>query len=116
MLGADEALTRLRDVIRSYNESVGTANTDTSGYHETLTRFYVSLIAQFVAREDDGAPLDVLADRLIAELGDRDLPLRYYSRHRLFSVEARHRWVEPDLLRLLLERCEHQAPDQLNAG
>jgi hypothetical protein len=30
-------------------------------------------------------------------MGARDWPLRFYSPERLFSVEARRRFVEPDL-------------------
>jgi hypothetical protein len=30
-------------------------------------------------------------------MGRRDWPLRYYSPQRLFSVEARRNWVQPDL-------------------
>jgi hypothetical protein len=97
--GEEPALVLLRERITRYNASVGTANTDTSGYHETLTRFYVGLIASFVRGRDRSAPLDVLAAALIAEHGDRELPLRFYSRERLFSVEARHGWIEPDLLK-----------------
>jgi hypothetical protein len=44
------ALTALRERIPAYNEAVGTANTDSSGYHETLTVFYVRLIADFLKR------------------------------------------------------------------
>lgn len=95
--GEDQALTLLRERITRYNSSVGTANTDTSGYHETLTRFYVRLIAGFVRGRDRSAPLDELAAALIAEHGDREVPLRFYSRERLFSVEARRGWIEPDL-------------------
>jgi hypothetical protein len=29
-------------------------------------------------------------------LADKELPLQYYSRERLFSDEARAAWVEPD--------------------
>ena len=39
----------------------------------------------------------VRSESLIASLGDRDLPLRYYSRERLMSVAARTGWLEPDL-------------------
>lgn len=35
----EEALAKLTDAIKNYNISVGTENTDTSGYHETLTVF-----------------------------------------------------------------------------
>lgn len=95
--GAVTALALLRARITAYNESVGTANTDTSGYHETITRFYVTVIDRFVAGADRDAPIDQLAAQLIAESGDRRLPLRHYSEQRLFSVVARRSWVEPDL-------------------
>ena len=95
--GPDEALRLLRERIARYNISVGGANTDASGYHETLTRFYVELIARFVREHGADTPIDELAEALIDCYGDRELPLRFYSRARLFSVEARRQWVEPDL-------------------
>lgn len=95
--GPAAALELLRGRISAYNVSVGTLNTDTSGYHETMTRFYVMIIDRFLSGEDRAADLDQLASRLIAALGDRRLPLRYYSEQRLFSVVARRSWVEPDL-------------------
>lgn len=113
--GADEALRRLRRAITSFNESVGTTNSDSSGYHETLTRFYIAVIAQFLAREDASLSLDTLAERLIAEFGDRELPLRFYSRERLFSIDARRRWVEPDLLRLSFHWAQHHPSDDEDA-
>jgi hypothetical protein len=94
---ASEALVLLRERISQYNESVGTLNTDTSGYHETITRFYVGLIAWFADGENLSEPIEAIARRLIDAYGDRNLPLHYYSRERLFSVEARRGWVEPDL-------------------
>ena len=95
--GAAAALELLRARIFSYNESVGTENSDTSGYHETITRFYVTVIDRFLAANDRAMPVDDLAARLLAELGDRRLPMRYYSEGRLFSPVARRSWVEPDL-------------------
>ncbi|HYE84899.1 MAG TPA: hypothetical protein VEA16_00995 [Vicinamibacterales bacterium] len=95
--GAAAAVDLLRQRITAYNESVGTANTDTSGYHETITRFYVTVIDRFLATADRSADLDDLAAALIARYGDRRLPLQHYSEGRLFSVVARRSWVEPDL-------------------
>lgn len=95
--GAVAALELLRRRIWAYNESVGTANTDTSGYHETLTRFYVTVIDRFLASADRSLDLDALAGQLIDTHGDRKLPLHYYSEQHLFSVAARRSWVEPDL-------------------
>jgi hypothetical protein len=94
---ADEALDLLRDRIRRYNVACGVANTDHGGYHETITRFYVRVIDRFLQSADRQRPLDQLAEDLIRQWGDKELPLRYYSRERLFSVLARRQWVEPDV-------------------
>jgi hypothetical protein len=114
--GPAGALVRLRTTIAAYNESIGTANTDTSGYHETITRFYVAVIARFLDEDDGSRPLDMLAERLIAKYGERDLPLRFYTRERLFSVEARRGWVEPDLLGLPFEWSQHHPANQDDPG
>ena len=95
---AEAALATLRERISRYNVSQGGVNTDTDGYHETITRFYVILIDAWVAAADGTSGLDELADAMIDELGHRELPLRYYSRERLFSVDARRAWLEPDLM------------------
>jgi hypothetical protein len=97
--GADRAIDLLRERIRRYNEAVGTPNTDTSGYHETLTVFYVKVIDAFVAADASRGdePADTLEPRLLAAVSERELPLRYYSRECLFSTAARRQWVAPDL-------------------
>ena len=95
--GADEAMVRLRDGIRRLNESFGNANTDTDGYHESITRFYVVVLANFLASSPPGASPAVLADDFIARHPHSNLPLEYYSRELLFSVRARREWVEPNL-------------------
>ena len=87
----------LRGRISAYNEATGVANTPQSGYHETITRFYVHVIRAFLGSVDPDRPIDELAHALIEQWGDRNLPLQYYSPQRLFSVEARRTWVEPDL-------------------
>lgn len=96
--GYDEALTRMRDGICAYNEAVGTANTETSGYHETLTRFWLRLLAAHAQNADPEAPFDdVLSQFLASSWAGRSLALRYYRRETLFSPYARAEWVEPDL-------------------
>ncbi len=91
------ALNLLRERIRAYNDATGVANTTSSGYHETLTRFYLHIIRHFIGSADLRRPIDELARSLIEQWGDRDLPLRHYSRERLFSAAARSEWIEPDL-------------------
>jgi len=94
------ALDLMRVRIRAYNEATGGANTETTGYHETITRFYLRLIRSFLNGLNRDMPVDELADLVVLHLGDRELPLKYYSRACLFSPEARANWVPPDLTAL----------------
>ncbi len=91
----------MREGIRRYNVAAGGANTETGGYHETITRFYVWLMDHCVrSGKLAGGDLAERVNRLYASYGARDLPLRHWTRERLMSVEARREWVEPDLLPL----------------
>jgi hypothetical protein len=85
-------------IIAGYNEAVGGQNSDTAGYHETITQAYIRLVAAFLAAHDRGQPLVDLVNALLrSPLAHRDALLAHYSRERLFSVTARRGWVEPDL-------------------
>jgi hypothetical protein len=95
--GPDLALERVRDGIQRLNAAHGVPQTPTRGYHETLTHFYIWLVARAVARAGITSPLAQIVNRVIDECTDRDLPLAYYSRERLSSWEARTGWLEPDL-------------------
>ena len=76
--------------IRAYNESVGGVNSDSEGYHETITRVFLHGVRLFLAEADRKEPLHELVNELLlSPMGRRDWPLRFYSRERLFSVEAR---------------------------
>jgi len=95
-----ETLHLLRHRISAFNQAKGGENTASAGYHETITRFYVQVIGQFLASVDASRPIGELERELIGLYGDKELPLRYYTRERLFSTEARLGWVAPDLLAL----------------
>jgi hypothetical protein len=91
----------LPDLIRSYNESVGGVNSDTEGYHETITRVFLHGVRLFLAEADRAAPLHELVNALLqSPMGRRDWPFRFYTRDRLLSVEARREFVPPDLAAL----------------
>lgn len=93
--------TELPGLIRRYNESVGGVNDDTQGYHDTITKAYLAGIRLFLREADRAEPLhELVNDLLHSPMGKRDWPLRFWSRERLFSVEARRGWVEPDLAAL----------------
>ena len=88
----------LPDLIRRYNESVGGVNSDTEGYHETITRVFLRGVRVFLSEADMSEPLHELVNELLlSPMGRRDWPLRFYSRERLLSVEARRSFIEPDL-------------------
>lgn len=87
-------------IIRRYNESVGGVNDDTQGYHETLTQLYVRGVREFLASCAEHDLLNRVNALLASPIGERNWPLRLYSRDVLFSVEARRGWVEPDLAAL----------------
>jgi hypothetical protein len=88
----------LPDIIRGYNESVGGVNSDSEGYHETITRVYLHGVRLFLSDANSKAPLHRLVNELLlSPMGGRDWPLRFYSRERLFSVEARRAMVAPDI-------------------
>jgi len=96
--GADDALARLRAGIRALNDSHGTVNSDTSGYHETITVAYVRILDGFLRTFDADVPLDERVRQLVGgPLADRSLLLRYWSKERLLSPAARRAWLPPDL-------------------
>ena len=91
----------LPGIIRGYNESVGGVNSDTEGYHETITRVFLAGVRLFLLQADTREPLHKLVnDLLLTAMGRRDWPLRFYSPESLFSVEARRGFVAPDLAAL----------------
>lgn len=88
----------LPGLIRAYNGSVGGVNDDTQGYHDTITRAYLHGVRLFLSEADRAAPLhELVNDVLHSPMGQRDWPLRFWSKERLLSVEARRGFVPPDL-------------------
>ena len=88
----------LPGIIRRFNESVGGVNDNTQGYHDTITKAYLAGVRAFLAtRAKEEALTTSVNALLLAPVGKRDWPLSFYSKERLFSVEARRAFVAPDL-------------------
>jgi hypothetical protein len=87
----------LRGIISAYNVAAGGVNDDTQGYHETITQCFVRATGLWLATIDGLSLCDAVNGLLRSPFGRRDWPLHYYSRERLFSVEARRAFVPPDL-------------------
>mgnify|MGYP005749747453 CR=1 FL=1 len=93
----EAALRETRAAIFAYNEATGTPNTDTSGYHETITAASLAM-AKAYRRDHPGALMFEQVNGLLAgPCGRSDWVFAYWSRERLFTVEARRGWVPPDL-------------------
>ena len=88
-------------IISAYNEAVGGVNDDTQGYHETITQVYVAGVKAHLAEVGMALPLHAAVNALLlSSRGRRDLPLQFYSKERLFSMQARRGFLEPDLASL----------------
>lgn len=89
---------RISGIIRTYNESVGGVNDDTQGYHETITRVFVHGVRLHLRGRTAAEPVSVAVNAVLeSPIGQREWPLLFYSRERLFSVAARREFVPPDL-------------------
>ncbi|MDE2620079.1 MAG: hypothetical protein KGL54_07940 [Sphingomonadales bacterium] len=88
----------MRGLISAYNEAVGGENTDTAGYHHTITVASLRAATAHLAAAGPDVPLHAVLEGVMASpLGRSDWPLGYWSRAVLFSVAARREWVDPDL-------------------
>ncbi|WFL76540.1 hypothetical protein P7228_11095 [Altererythrobacter arenosus] len=88
----------MREVITHLNEAHGTPNTDSDGYHHTITVASLRAARSVLeAHSPDTALNAVLGDLMASPFARPDWILAYWSRDRLFSVGARRDWVPPDL-------------------
>ena len=109
--GPARALDSLRSGITRLNDAHGTVNDDRGGYHETITRAYVELLAGFVADRQGLSAAACARELLASPLAEPKALLRYYSQTRLMSVAARRGWLEPDVAALRLTSSgPRQAP------
>jgi len=90
-----EATERMRQslgrFLRHHNET---------GYHETLTVFWMRLLAHLAAVRHSELPLWEQINAVIASHGAKWPVEAHYSRDVVSSETARQAWVEPDLIPL----------------
>jgi hypothetical protein len=91
----DEAHLLMRVGIIRMNATHGLVETPARGYHETITRAWLILMRAWSADHPTETSVELLD--LLAERAGREALLRHYTRERLLGVEARARWVPPDL-------------------
>ncbi|TME89625.1 MAG: hypothetical protein E6I43_00310 [Chloroflexi bacterium] len=90
-IGLPRALEAVTAAIRQFAAGHGHGDR----YHETMTRFWLLVVAMGISRHPTLAFDELLAAE--PHLLDKNLPYRHWSRERMGSEDARHRWLEPDL-------------------
>jgi hypothetical protein len=90
-----QAANKMRNTLRRFATAAGKPEK----YHETITLFWVHLLAHAARR---GERLEEIV-HANPQLLEKNFPLTYYSAERLFSDEARTSWVEPDLKPLSID-------------
>jgi len=96
-LGRAAATDRMRERVKAYNVAVGGKNTATSGYHETITVFWIALLER-LRRELAGLGRSQFAHAAVERsAGWREVLAEYYSFDVLASEQARREWIPPDL-------------------
>lgn len=87
-----EALVRMRAGLQRF-----IVHHDREGYHETITRFWMELLGEFLQRMPGETSLVERINRAVETHRDKDILFRYYSREFVMSDVARREWVEPNL-------------------
>jgi hypothetical protein len=94
--GEAAAIDRMRERVSAFNLAVGGQNTATSGYHETVTVFWIKRLAGFCSGHSDLGRSE-LALRAVSEfVGQREIYVEFYDFDILKSEEARRVWIEPN--------------------
>ncbi|NYF78955.1 hypothetical protein [Granulicella arctica] len=99
-LGEEAAIEQMRGAVRRYNEAVGGQNTSTSGYHETITVFWIKVLAVLLASEAMMSRAEFAACAVERYTQARSLFRGFYDFDIVASTEARRVWIEPSLKRI----------------
>jgi hypothetical protein len=96
-IGQASALKKMRECVRRHNESVGTINSKTSGYHETITVMWIHLLDRLRRETEPMNRAEFAALAVERFAARRDIFREYYNFDLVGSTEARLQWVAPTL-------------------
>lgn len=111
----DAALSQMRTLIKANNEHMGIQNTDSSGYHETLTQFYLKQIANIFTIHNPQTKLQAVDCVLKSEILDKNFPFLFYDKADLFSTNARQHFLKSNLLSWLPKTLESDSYQLISA-
>jgi hypothetical protein len=96
-LGEAAAITTMRQNVSRYNVAVGGKNTETSGYHETITVAWIKLLAALLRSGGPIGRAEFAALAVERFANEKAALARYYDFDLVQSVEARRSWIPPTL-------------------
>jgi hypothetical protein len=96
-LGEAAALDHMRTCVLRFNEAIGGKNTETSGYHETVTAFWIKLLHAYLMTKQPMGRAEFAGMAVEHFVSQREIYRRYYDFDIVGSTEARARWVPPNL-------------------
>jgi hypothetical protein len=88
----EEALARMRASLLRFTE-----HHQVRAYHETITRFWMIRVEEFLHSTPADECFVERVNRLVRRYEDKNILFEYYTRERVMSDEARQVWLEPDL-------------------
>ena len=87
-----DALSRMRSGLQRFIAYHGK-----QGYHETITRFWMELLAAYLDELPDSMPLLSRVNSAAERYRSKEILFSYYTRARVMSDAARQVWIAPDL-------------------
>jgi hypothetical protein len=94
--GFDAAGTKLRNGIRAYNAAHNVPDQPASGYHETITQFWLRIVETTVQQYGELPTADEFFD-FHPQLSQKKNHRLFYSPGLFMSPEAKREFVKPDL-------------------
>jgi hypothetical protein len=88
----EKTLVQMRGALQRFSAHHGK-----QGYHETITRFWVEVLAEYLAKLPPSMPLIERVNSAVDRYGHKDVLFSHYTRERVLSEAARQEWIEPDL-------------------
>ena len=91
-LSPEQSLERMRAGLIRFTRHHGV-----TGYHETITRFWLRLVEDFLKKLPQKTSFADRVNELLQRFPTKELLFDYYTRERVMSEAARNAWLEPDL-------------------
>ena len=90
---AEQALVRMRTGLQRF-----IAHHGRQGHHETMTRFWLELLGEFLRRMPGQMSVVAKINGAVAAHRNKDVLFEHYSRDRVMSEQARREWMAPDIV------------------